>query len=170
VTLDSDGGSSSSSSSSSSDTDADALLRSPNLYDSNPYGQAYTTAPAPTQLYGTSHPTYPTPFAASNHPHPHSSSSGGGGGLPESLEKPLGGGDVRVLHNRPKPQCWEHGCNGRQFSTFSNLLRHQREKSGTASKSYCPKCGAEFTRTTARNGHLAHDKCTKQRRSEEGRE
>ncbi|KAH4337400.1 hypothetical protein HBH98_223400 [Parastagonospora nodorum] len=72
----------------------------------------------------------------------------------------------RVLNSRPKPQCWEHGCNGRQFSTFSNLLRHQREKSGTASKSYCPRCGAEFTRTTARNGHMAHDKCKPRRPSE----
>ncbi|RFU71867.1 transcription factor c2h2 [Trichoderma arundinaceum] len=71
---------------------------------------------------------------------------------------------VRVVQNRPKPRCWEHGCNGRQFSTFSNLLRHQREKSGQAAKATCPNCGAEFTRTTARNGHLLHDKC-KQRRN-----
>lgn len=70
-------------------------------------------------------------------------------------------GQVRVVHSRPKPQCWEHGCNGRQFSTFSNLLRHQREKSGQAAKATCPNCGAEFTRTTARNGHLLHDKCKK---------
>ncbi|KPM45529.1 hypothetical protein AK830_g1009 [Neonectria ditissima] len=69
------------------------------------------------------------------------------------------GGHVRVVQSRPKPRCWEHGCNGRQFSTFSNLLRHQREKSGQASKATCPNCGAEFTRTTARNGHLLHDKC-----------
>jgi len=75
-----------------------------------------------------------------------------------------GGDGVRVVQSRPKPQCWEHGCNGRQFSTFSNLLRHQREKSGQAAKVSCPNCGAEFTRTTARNGHLLHDKC-KQRRS-----
>ncbi|KAK3394025.1 hypothetical protein B0H63DRAFT_32593 [Podospora didyma] len=68
-------------------------------------------------------------------------------------------GQVRVVQSRPKPQCWEHGCNGRQFSTFSNLLRHQREKSGQAAKASCPNCGAEFTRTTARNGHLLHDKC-----------
>lgn len=73
---------------------------------------------------------------------------------------------VRVLNSRPKPQCWEHGCNGRQFSTFSNLLRHQREKSGTAAKSYCPRCGAEFTRTTARNGHMAHDKCKPRKTSD----
>jgi len=68
-------------------------------------------------------------------------------------------GQVRVVTPKPKPQCWEHGCNGRQFSTFSNLLRHQREKSGQAAKATCPNCGAEFTRTTARNGHLLHDKC-----------
>lgn len=72
---------------------------------------------------------------------------------------------VRVVHSRPKPQCWEHGCNGRQFSTFSNLLRHQREKSGASQKSSCPNCGAEFTRTTARNGHMAHDKCKSRRNS-----
>lgn len=77
---------------------------------------------------------------------------------------PESGDNVRVVHSRPKPQCWEHGCNGRQFSTFSNLLRHQREKSGAAAKSTCPNCGAEFTRTTARNGHMAHEKC-KQRRA-----
>ncbi len=72
---------------------------------------------------------------------------------------------VRVVHSRPKPQCWEHGCNGRQFSTFSNLLRHQREKSGQSAKSSCPNCGAEFTRTTARNGHMAHEKCKQRRNS-----
>ncbi|QUC18354.1 uncharacterized protein UV8b_02595 [Ustilaginoidea virens] len=71
---------------------------------------------------------------------------------------------VRVVQSRPKPRCWEHGCNGRQFSTFSNLLRHQREKSGQAAKAACPNCGAEFTRTTARNGHLLYDKC-KQRKT-----
>jgi hypothetical protein len=60
---------------------------------------------------------------------------------------------------RPKPQCFEHACNGREFSTFSNLLRHQRERSGNASKSVCPHCGTEFTRTTARNGHLTSGKC-----------
>ncbi|OBT60697.1 hypothetical protein VE03_09830 [Pseudogymnoascus sp. 23342-1-I1] len=72
---------------------------------------------------------------------------------------------VRVVHSRPKPQCWDHDCNGRKFSTFSNLLRHQREKSGMASKPACPKCGAEFTRTTARNGHMQHEKCKQRRNS-----
>ncbi|KAK3939121.1 hypothetical protein QBC46DRAFT_263886 [Diplogelasinospora grovesii] len=86
---------------------------------------------------------------------------GGGPGGPQDAA-----GQVRVVTQRPKPQCWEHGCNGRQFSTFSNLLRHQREKSGQAAKATCPNCGAEFTRTTARNGHLLHDKCKQKRNSQ----
>ncbi|TVY47154.1 hypothetical protein LOCC1_G002591 [Lachnellula occidentalis] len=101
-------------------------------------------------------------------PHSHSLSSvGSQPSLYQHQLPKIGSSDhgdhVRVVHSRPKPQCWEHGCNGRQFSTFSNLLRHQREKSGAAAKSSCPNCGAEFTRTTARNGHMAHEKC-KQRR------
>lgn len=89
---------------------------------------------------------------------------GGSAGSNGSSTSQDSSGHVRVVQNRPKPRCWEHGCNGRQFSTFSNLLRHQREKSGQAAKATCPNCGAEFTRTTARNGHLLHDKC-KQRRN-----
>lgn len=122
------------------------------MYDSGMYGQPFTSAPSAAHMYahGQSMSYPPPPFVGSS--------------VHDPLAKPPGGDNssVRVLNHRPKPQCWEHGCNGRQFSTFSNLLLHQREKSGTASKSYCPKCGAEFTRTTARNGHLAHDKCTKQ--------
>ncbi|ETI28010.1 hypothetical protein G647_00459 [Cladophialophora carrionii CBS 160.54] len=67
--------------------------------------------------------------------------------------------EIEIMPSRPKPQCWDHGCNGRQFSTFSNLLRHQREKSGSAVKAICPHCGTEFTRTTARNGHMSGGKC-----------
>ncbi|GAW10941.1 hypothetical protein ANO14919_002790 [Xylariales sp. No.14919] len=85
--------------------------------------------------------------------------------LPSGNPSAADAGHVRVVQSRPKPQCWEHGCNGRQFSTFSNLLRHQREKSGQAAKASCPNCGAEFTRTTARNGHLMHDKCKQRRNS-----
>lgn len=90
--------------------------------------------------------------------------SGASNSTPPTSASPEGG-HVRVVQSRPKPRCWEHGCNGRQFSTFSNLLRHQREKSGQASKASCPNCGAEFTRTTARNGHLLHDKCKQRRNS-----
>ena len=127
--------------------------RSPGLYDNGMYQQPYTTSPGSTQLYAPAQSlSYPPAFVASS--------------ASDASSKSLGAdSSIRVINQRPKPQCWEHGCNGRQFSTFSNLLRHQREKSGTAPKSYCPKCGAEFTRTTARNGHLAHDKCTKPQRS-----
>ncbi|KAF2716184.1 hypothetical protein K431DRAFT_323980 [Polychaeton citri CBS 116435] len=135
------------------------MSRSPSMYDtSNMYGQQMTSSPPTQQMYAASQQnmTYPPPFVGSS--------------VNEVLARPLQNAEpasIRVLNQRPKPQCWEHGCNGRQFSTFSNLLRHQREKSGTAAKSYCPRCGAEFTRTTARNGHLAHDKCSKQRRPSE---
>lgn len=77
--------------------------------------------------------------------------------LPLTLESSPA--ELEVMPSRPKPQCWDHGCNGRQFSTFSNLLRHQREKSGSAIKATCPHCGTEFTRTTARNGHMSGGKC-----------
>ncbi|CAI7587363.1 unnamed protein product [Penicillium bialowiezense] len=65
----------------------------------------------------------------------------------------------RRATSRQRAQCWDHGCNGREFSTFSNLLRHQRERSGVVAKAECPICGAVFTRTTARNIHVAQGKC-----------
>ncbi|KAF2707449.1 hypothetical protein K504DRAFT_504613 [Pleomassaria siparia CBS 279.74] len=120
--------------------------------------------PLPTSMYPTSTSTSPYP---SYEPSP-GLAPPTAGNVPGLSSSPSGQGNgvmPRVLNSRPKPQCWEHGCNGRQFSTFSNLLRHQREKSGTAAKSYCPRCGAEFTRTTARNGHMAHEKCKQQRRA-----
>lgn len=80
--------------------------------------------------------------------------------LPSDDDEPAGAHD-----DKDKPRCWEHGCNGRVFSTFSNLLRHQREKAGKAQKSNCPSCGAEFTRTTARNSHLRQAKCKPRRGS-----
>lgn len=71
-------------------------------------------------------------------------------------------GHARASQSRPKPQCWEHGCNGRQFSTFSNLLRHQREKSGQIEAS-CPDCEAEGFPTRPRNGHMLNKKCKHKR-------
>lgn len=60
-----------------------------------------------------------------------------------------------------KPVCWEHGCNGRPFSTTSNLMRHQREKSGLMAKVPCPHCGIEYTRRSARDLHISRGKCRK---------
>lgn len=28
---------------------------------------------------------------------------------------------------RSEPRCWDHGCNGRQFATFIDLLKHHRQ-------------------------------------------
>lgn len=122
------------------------------------YGVSYTSAVEPSiQTYAPRPHSLSSASDAPSMYQSHHNSPAVGSPADSSVEA------VRVVHSRPKPQCWEHGCNGRQFSTFSNLLRHQREKSGAAAKSTCPHCGAEFTRTTARNGHMLHDKC-KQRR------
>ncbi|KAH7123423.1 hypothetical protein B0J13DRAFT_455400, partial [Dactylonectria estremocensis] len=67
----------------------------------------------------------------------------------------------RAIQSQSKPRCWEHGCDGRQFSTMSNLLRHQREQSGQAAKVSCPNCKGYFTRTTARKVHLKRCKALK---------
>ncbi|ODM15103.1 hypothetical protein SI65_09599 [Aspergillus cristatus] len=95
----------------------------------------------------------PSPYYTSPSPAPTASASASASASTDQDRQ------VRVISFRPKPQCWEHGCNGREFSTFSNLLRHQREKSGVVAKAECPVCGAAFTRTTARNIHLAQGKC-----------
>ncbi|KAH6872064.1 hypothetical protein B0T10DRAFT_416680 [Thelonectria olida] len=45
-------------------------------------------------------------------------------------------------------QCWDHGCNGREFSTRSNFLRHCRDRSKKP-KMPGPDCDTKFTRLTA---------------------
>ena len=143
------------------------MSSSPPSYPTSSYAMSDYT-PLHTTLYPSS--TSPTPYSPYDHP---SSSLGPPPSAPlpnlssnQSSGPQSSGVMPRILNSRPKPQCWEHGCNGRQFSTFSNLFRHQREKSGTAAKSTCPRCGAEFTRTTARNGHMAHEKCKPRRGSD----
>ncbi|KAK8010252.1 hypothetical protein PG990_009217 [Apiospora arundinis] len=71
-----------------------------------------------------------------------------------------GDGDLR---------CWKHGCNGRKFTTGSNLRRHLREKSHARPACRCPRCGAIFSRTTARNTHVARGSCGRIRRYSNGR-
>ncbi|KAK5996389.1 C2H2-type zinc-finger transcription factor clz7 [Cladobotryum mycophilum] len=73
-------------------------------------------------------------------------------------------------HSSQTPVCWNHGCNGKSFSSWSNLRRHQRERDGISPKCFCPRCGAYFSRTTARNQHLANMSCTRIRRYSNGRE
>ena len=66
-------------------------------------------------------------------------------------------------------RCWEHGCNGRKFSTRSNLVRHRIENSKARPVCSCPQCGAVFSRTTARNQHVARGSCNRIRRYSNGR-
>ena len=66
-------------------------------------------------------------------------------------------------------RCWDHGCNGRKFTTLSNLKRHLRENSSERPTCRCPQCGAVFSRTTARNTHVARGSCNRIRRYSNGR-
>ena len=66
-------------------------------------------------------------------------------------------------------RCWEHGCNGRQFSTQSNLTRHLKEKAKRIPKVSCPWCGATFMRVNSRNNHMFNRSCKQIRRYSNGR-
>lgn len=76
-------------------------------------------------------------------------------------------------HPPPHPptdlRCHDHNCNGRLFTTRSNLQRHRREKSHARLQCRCPRCGAVFSRTTARNTHVASGSCHRIRRYSNGR-
>jgi hypothetical protein len=134
----------------------------------------YSTLPiitAPTSSYSYTATTIPPaglPYAPaeSNLYMPyqqHTSFIGSHAGYPPHSQTgtidPLSTQTERVVDPPKESRCWDHGCNGRAFSTHSNYLRHQREKNGQATKSVCPRCGAMFTRKTAMNGHMLHDKC-----------
>ncbi|THY11344.1 hypothetical protein D6D01_08950, partial [Aureobasidium pullulans] len=55
--------------------------------------------------------------------------------------------------------CFEHGCEGRVFSSRSNLRRHQREKAQQARLLECPVCHARFYRLWTRDQHLMLGRC-----------
>jgi hypothetical protein len=67
-------------------------------------------------------------------------------------------------------RCWRHGCNGKRFSSRSNLVRHQVELGKTRPTFTCPICNAIFSRTTARNQHVEKRRCNRIRRYSNGRE
>lgn len=60
---------------------------------------------------------------------------------------------------RMEIRCWDHGCEGRKFSSLGNYRRHLREKNGHAKVFPCPDCGKAFTRSTARNYHKESGTC-----------
>jgi len=57
-------------------------------------------------------------------------------------------------------RCWEHNCNGRKFSTLSNLARHQREKAGDRMVYICQKCKTSFVRKSTLQDHLSRKTCS----------
>ncbi|KAI1137230.1 hypothetical protein F5Y05DRAFT_414390 [Hypoxylon sp. FL0543] len=88
-------------------------------------------------------------------------------GLPDFLGNPSS--EARSMDRGGKNRCWEHGCNGREFSSKSNFVRHVKERSGASTKGVCPLCGAIFTRNSARDTHLAKQSCNRIRRYSNGR-
>ncbi|KAM3065456.1 hypothetical protein ACMFMF_011178, partial [Clarireedia jacksonii] len=60
----------------------------------------------------------------------------------------------------PEPiRCFDHGCDGRTFSSIGNYRRHIREKARRSKTFPCEVCGRSFTRSTARNMHQKTSKC-----------
>ncbi|OTA91159.1 hypothetical protein M434DRAFT_13361 [Hypoxylon sp. CO27-5] len=88
-------------------------------------------------------------------------------GVPDFLGNPSS--EDRSMDRNGKHRCWDHGCNGREFSSKSNFVRHVKERSGASTKGVCPLCGAIFTRNSARDTHLAKQSCNRIRRYSNGR-
>lgn len=65
----------------------------------------------------------------------------------------------KSLPNDQNIRCYDHGCDGRGFSSVGNFVRHQREKSDKANRFICHFCGQLFTRQTARNLHVSRRRC-----------
>jgi hypothetical protein len=61
--------------------------------------------------------------------------------------------------NRPAIRCYDHGCDGRTFSSISNYRRHQRERAGRSAVCFCPRCGAAFYRRWTRDHHVERGSC-----------
>ncbi|KAI1649957.1 uncharacterized protein F4817DRAFT_300442 [Daldinia loculata] len=89
------------------------------------------------------------------------------GGMSEFLSNQSA--DDQSMDRNGKHRCWDHGCNGREFSSKSNFVRHVKERSGASTKGVCPLCGAIFTRNSARDTHLAKQSCNRIRRYSNGR-
>ena len=56
-------------------------------------------------------------------------------------------------------QCWQHGCRGRSFSSYSNYRRHVKEKEAIVEKAVCSRCGQQFVRKSVRNIHYTQRRC-----------
>ncbi|RBA14417.1 hypothetical protein FPRO05_03209 [Fusarium proliferatum] len=61
--------------------------------------------------------------------------------------------NTETLAYNSQNQCWDHGCNGRQFSNKGNLVRHQREKL-EKDPICCPHCYKTMSRKRSLPGHI----------------
>ena len=61
--------------------------------------------------------------------------------------------------NNPLLRCYQHGCDGRYFSSLHNFRRHLKEKNGIANRYACSLCSRTFSRSTARNLHQQKGRC-----------
>ena len=50
-------------------------------------------------------------------------------------------------------RCYDHGCQGRSFSTIGNYRRHMKEQNGGSPLFVCEICDKTFSRSTARRLH-----------------
>ncbi|KAL2046497.1 hypothetical protein ABVK25_011809 [Lepraria finkii] len=92
---------------------------------------------------------------------------------PNHLRQPntIAGTNPIHTHTHPQPslplptvsdiRCYDHGCDGRRFSSLGNYRRHIREKNQRAHTFPCLICGKLFTRSTARNLHQESGVCEK---------
>jgi hypothetical protein len=55
-------------------------------------------------------------------------------------------------------RCYQHGCEGRQFSSAENYRRHIRERN-QSNRTTCPFCAAVFTRKSNRDTHVREGRC-----------
>jgi hypothetical protein len=58
-----------------------------------------------------------------------------------------------------EPRCYEHGYDGRLFSSASNLKRHQRERDRMVRQMLCSWCDAAFYRRWTRDHHVPRLHC-----------
>lgn len=64
----------------------------------------------------------------------------------------------RSTQTPSEPICYEHGCNGRRFSSFENYRRHVREKDPERTVT-CLLCDAKFTRKSNLMQHISQSRC-----------
>ena len=93
------------------------------------------------------------PSNAVNNPHTHLYPS------TENIGQGCCNGGAQRVPGTNRIRCFDHGCNGREFSSLGNYHRHLKERNAISKKFSCPRCGRSFSRLTARNLHYEKRRC-----------